>query len=112
MTTFLPPLALTENAETVQRYTYQSNREAFDWTGYTATWRIAHRTDGDLCSGTADLRPLGEIVVTVTDANTATLVDYVPDRGMTIPNVALEIVATDGSAKLIFQSAVSLWRAA
>lgn len=110
MTVFLPPLALTEGSENVQRYTYEVNRDAFVWTGYSATWRIAHRVDGDLCSGTAELLTGGEIVVTVTAAQTELVVPYAPERGLTIPKVALEIVATDGSARLVFQSAVSLWR--
>jgi hypothetical protein len=111
MITFLPPLALTEGTETIQRYTYEQNRDPFAWTGYTATWRIAHRVDGDLCRGTVGLETDGEMVVTVTESNTETLVEYLPNRGMTLPGVAFEMVATDGTTTLIFQSAVSLWGA-
>jgi hypothetical protein len=106
----LEPIRIVESLSGSQVWRFEEDGAPKDFTGWTGDWRIAHRDDGDLVTGTLSLSSQGRIEMTWTAAQSDVLADYAPKRGAVLSNVALEFEATNGSSTLLFQTAV-MWEA-
>lgn len=104
----LPPMELREGIASTTEYEYTQNGDPFDFTGYTAAWRIV-QGGKDVAMGTPALS-LGRIAVTVSALQTQ---DIEPARQLGRRSVAvIEISADDGASFLRWQANVVMERRA
>jgi hypothetical protein len=108
--TLVAPLRMTEDLAGRQVWSYEEAGVLKDWTGWTGTWRIAHKDAGDLADGTVTLNAYGTITMTWTADETAAMAEYAPRRGFVLPGVTLEMEVTDTTDTRLFQAAVA-WEA-